>query len=109
MKTALVALARAELPLLPVFTLGHSLGGLIVARHALSYQEGVRGMVSVSPAFIVGEGVSELTVTALIFASRFFPNLPLIGNKPPPPDAGNPQPPSRKRDIFSYHGRTRLN
>jgi alpha-beta hydrolase superfamily lysophospholipase len=111
----LAGVARATHPGLPIFTLGHSMGGLIVARHALQHQEHLAGMVSVSAAYIVGEHVSERTVKALLTVSRFLPTLPLIGegsivaedgdNSQPVPE----QPEVRKRDIFSYHGRTRLN
>jgi alpha-beta hydrolase superfamily lysophospholipase len=111
----LASIARARYPDLPVFTLGHSMGGLIVARHALQHQEHLSGVISVSAAYIVGEHVSERTVDMLLFVSRFLPTLPLIGGESIAADEGeSPQPVPehpevRRRDIFSYHGRTRLN
>jgi alpha-beta hydrolase superfamily lysophospholipase len=111
----LAGVAQATHPGLPIFNLGHSMGGLIVARHALQHQEHLAGMISVSAAYIVGEHVSERTIRALLTVSRFLPTLPLIGGGSIVADDGdNPQPvpeqpEARKRDIFSYHGRTRLN
>jgi alpha-beta hydrolase superfamily lysophospholipase len=105
----LVELTRAEWPGLPVFTLGHSMGGLIVARHALSYQDGLAGTIAVSAAFVVGEHVGDRTVRALVFLSGIVPNLPAIGEKQPVSDHDTPGPARRARDIFHYHGKVRLN
>ena len=46
---ATLALARAELPSLPVFLLGHSQGGLVAATLALREPEGLSGLVLSSP------------------------------------------------------------
>jgi len=111
----LAEVARSTHPGLPIFTLGHSLGGLLVARHALCHQECLAGMISVSPAFIVGEHVTEHKVKLLMIASRLLPTMPAIGSGTVVSDDQNgespvPEPQAvRKRDIFSYHGRTRLN
>lgn len=105
----LAEIARAAHPGLPMFTLGHSLGGLLVARHALQHQEHLTGMISVSPAFIVGEHVSDRKVKLLMVASRLLPTLPVISTDQAI-DPGDQEPPvAKKRDVFSYHGRTRLN
>ena len=37
-------------PGLPLFLLGHSLGGVIVLNYAIRYPEGLRGVVAISPA-----------------------------------------------------------
>ena len=111
----LAQVARTAHPGLPVFSLGHSMGGLLVARHALEHQQHLAGVISVSPAFIVGEHVSERTVKVLVIASRILPDLPAIGHGSIESDSGDgdaAEPESRaarRRDIFSYHGRTRLN
>jgi alpha-beta hydrolase superfamily lysophospholipase len=46
---ATLALARAELPSLPVFLLGHSQGGLVAATLALREPEGLSGLALSSP------------------------------------------------------------
>ncbi|MGD9714064.1 MAG: lysophospholipase [Thermomicrobiales bacterium] len=105
----LVALARAEQPALPIFTLGHSMGGLIVARHAQRFQEGLAGVIPVSAAFIVGEHISDATARLLVGASRLAPNLPVIGDDDIAPPRDERQRRRRVRNIFSYHGKVRLN
>jgi alpha-beta hydrolase superfamily lysophospholipase len=44
-----VAVVRAEEPSLPLFLLGHSLGGLIVLDYALHYPDGLRGVIASTP------------------------------------------------------------
>lgn len=111
----LTEVARNVFAGLPVFALGHSMGGLIVVRHALQHQEQLTGMISVSPALIVGDHVSDRAVRVLMIASRLLPTLPAIGSGSIVSEAGNGEssaqepPVAPARDIFSYHGRTRLN
>ncbi len=105
----LVAIARAEHAGLPVFTLGHSMGGLIVARHALRFQEGLAGTIPVSAALVVGDQVSATETRLLMALSKIFPDLPAIGDdQVHDPGIGAP-PRQRWRNFLSYRGKVRLN
>lgn len=71
---ALVALVRSEEPGLPLFLLGNSLGGLVVLDYALTYPEGVRGVIAVAPP------LGRLSVPAPLLAlgrvmSRLWPRF----------------------------------
>jgi alpha-beta hydrolase superfamily lysophospholipase len=52
---AVLALARAEHPALPLFLLGHSQGGLVAATLALREPEGLAGLVLSSPLLGIAE------------------------------------------------------
>jgi alpha-beta hydrolase superfamily lysophospholipase len=71
---ALVALVRSEEPGLPLFLLGNSLGGLVVLDYALTYPEGVRGVIAAAPP------LGRLSVPAPLLAlgrlmSRVWPRF----------------------------------
>ncbi|HJX88765.1 MAG TPA: alpha/beta fold hydrolase, partial [Gemmatimonadales bacterium] len=71
---ALVALVRSEEPGLPLFLLGNSLGGLIVLDYALTYPDGLRGVIAAAPP------LGRLSVPALLLAlgrvmSRVWPRF----------------------------------
>jgi alpha-beta hydrolase superfamily lysophospholipase len=42
--------ARSQYPLLPLFLMGHSLGGVIVLEYVLRFPEGIKGVVASAPA-----------------------------------------------------------
>lgn len=60
---------------LPLFVLGHSLGGLIAIHFCSHYNKAVSGLILSAPAYKVGEGVSPLKIAAGKIASRFLPKL----------------------------------
>ncbi len=72
------ARVAARHPGLPVFVLGHSMGGTIVALYAIVDQPAVQGIVLSGPG-LVGRGGGAWRVTAPLFSvlGRLFPNLPL--------------------------------
>jgi acylglycerol lipase len=76
----LVSEALAEHPALPVFVLGHSMGGTIAVRYALRHQARLAGMILSGPMLAVEAGAP------LRFAGRALsvvaPTLPLIGVDP---------------------------
>lgn len=73
---AFVQLAAAENPGLPLFIMGHSLGGLITLDYVLHDPAGLRGVIVSAPA--VGSiGVSPLLLLASRFLSRVWPRFSL--------------------------------
>jgi alpha-beta hydrolase superfamily lysophospholipase len=73
---AVVQSARAASPGLPLFVIGHSLGGLIVLEYALRYPEGLKGVVAMSPALAL-DGVPRWKIVASRVLDRFAPRLSL--------------------------------
>ena len=67
--------AREKLLGKPVFLLGHSMGGLIVATLAVFRNPAVRGMVLSGPTLIVGEDVPPLLVKIAPLIGRLLPRL----------------------------------
>jgi lysophospholipase len=71
---ALVDRAVAERPGLPVFLLGHSLGGLIATEYALRHQDRLAGLV-LSSAALTMAAASPATRLISRVLSRFAPSL----------------------------------
>ena len=72
----LVMLAAAAHPALPVFMLGHSLGGMIAVRYALAHQQRLTGLVLSGPLATIDASPAMLRVGRLV--SRLAPSLGLI-------------------------------
>ncbi|MHA0034100.1 lysophospholipase [Deinococcus sp. PESE-13] len=62
---------------LPVYTFGHSLGGLITAASAARDPRGLSGVILSSPALLIGEGQPQLTKTLAPLLARVAPRLPV--------------------------------
>jgi alpha-beta hydrolase superfamily lysophospholipase len=62
---------------LPLFIVGHSMGGGIVALHAIERRPGVRGVV-LSGAAVMGGESRGIRARILLALSRFLPKLPLV-------------------------------
>ncbi len=73
---ALVAHAGAAQPGVPVFLIGHSLGGLIVLEYVLRETPTLRGMIASAPA-LSNAGVSPVLVFMSRLLSRIAPTLSL--------------------------------
>lgn len=104
----LVVRARAHHPSLPLFVVGHSMGGLIATRYALRHQRDLTGLVLSGPALIVGEGVPAWQTRLLLVLSRVLPELPVLSA---PPGILSRDPEVERRvaeDPLCYHGKTRL-
>ncbi len=71
-----LALLRQWHPKMPLFLMGHSLGGLIVLGYGLRYPEGLRGVVASAPA-LQSKGISPLLMALARLLSRVAPNLPM--------------------------------
>ena len=75
----LVGIARTEKPGLPVYVLGHSVGGVIASSYVFEHQLEIAGLVCES--FALDVGLPHLAQLALEGASYLIPHLPLYALK----------------------------
>jgi len=71
----LIGIARSETPDMPVYVLGHSVGGVIASSYVFEHQKEIAGLVCESFAFDVG--VPHLAQLALEGAGALVPHLPV--------------------------------
>jgi acylglycerol lipase len=64
---------RAWHPTLPIFMLGHSMGGTISLSYTLRHQEELDGLVLSGPGVQLGEGISPLTIYMSRLLSKLLP------------------------------------
>ncbi|MEO6652919.1 MAG: lysophospholipase [Ilumatobacteraceae bacterium] len=69
------ALVTAEHPGLPLFVLGHSMGGNLVMSHVLDHQDGLAGMVLSGPALKPGDDFSPIKLKLLAGLARIAPGV----------------------------------
>jgi len=62
----------------PVFILGHSMGGLIVSYYLLDHQADFKGAIISGPAVKVGEDISQATITIGKLLSKIAPKMGLL-------------------------------
>lgn len=86
---------------IPLFVLGHSLGGLIAIYFTANYNRALSGLLLSAPAFKVGEGISPLKIALGKFASRFLPKLKM------PKSIGEPV--SRDQSVVEEYEKDPLN
>ena len=65
-------------PDIPVFILGHSMGGALAANYALKLKPEVNGFIITSAALKIGDDISPLLVKLSGFLSVIVPKLPAI-------------------------------
>ena len=68
-------LIEAEHPDVPLFALGHSMGGNIVMGHALDHQAGLAGMVLSGPALKIGDDFSPTKMKVLSLIAKVAPGV----------------------------------
>lgn len=66
-----------DLPSLPLFVLGHSLGGAIAVHFAASHHTFLQGLVLSAPAYLVGSSISPVKIKVGQLLVKFAPNLRL--------------------------------
>lgn len=69
-----VGRAQREHPGVPVFLLGHSMGGTVALACALKYRDVLRGLVLSAPALATGQAVSSLKLAMVRLLSRLSPD-----------------------------------
>lgn len=79
---ALVARERGLAPNDEVVALGHSMGGLIAARAALSAQDQLAALVLSAPALAIGGGMPGWQRQVFLLMGRFLGHLPTPAGKP---------------------------
>ena len=75
----LVGIARFQNPGVPVYILGHSVGGVIASSYVFEHQTEIAGLICESFAFDVG--LPQLAQLALEGASYLIPHLPVYSLK----------------------------
>ena len=99
-----IARARAAFPRLPVFLLGHSMGGLIATRYALRHQQDLAGLILSGAAIQIGDDVSPLLKRLGATIAAIAPNLPVVPKRTGVL-AGDPEVERRFRaDPLCYNG-----
>ena len=73
---------KAAHPALPLFILGHSMGGLITANYLLDHQSDFKGAIFSAPAIKVAGGVHPLKLYGVKFLSAIFPRFGLAPLNP---------------------------
>lgn len=69
---------REKHPDLPLFLLGHSLGGLIAATYILDFQPRIGGLILSSPALKISEDLSQLLQKMSGVIGKILPKLPTL-------------------------------
>ena len=75
----LVGIARSENPGVPVYMLGHSVGGVITSSYVFEHQQEIEGFICESWAYDVG--LPNLVQLAFEGVARLAPHLPLYSLK----------------------------
>lgn len=70
----MVTEARKRFPGLPVYLLGHSMGGLVVLDYTLLHPEYIAGVIALSPALKVASGIKGVFLPLML---KIAPNLAL--------------------------------
>ncbi len=70
-----ISIARSETEEIPVFLLGHSMGGAIALKYALTYPESLDGLILSAPALIPAMDVPAWKSALGRFFSKYLPEL----------------------------------
>jgi alpha-beta hydrolase superfamily lysophospholipase len=97
---------RGAWPGVPVFLLGHSMGGLVSVLIAADRRPSLSGLVLSAPAVRLGRSFSTLKITATLLLGRVLPRVPTVRF---PDDSLSRDPEvvrAYRSDPLVYHGRT---
>ena len=73
--------AKEAFPNLPLFMIGHSMGGLIAILYALRHEDQVDGLVLSGAGLQIGDDVSRLLKAISKYVVKLVPNLPILSNQ----------------------------
>ena len=96
-----------QYPGLPMFLVGHSMGGMIAAHFALRYQDRMRGLVTSGAGLLPGESIPWVVIMCARLIAWIAPKMPLAAldirliSRDPAVVAQN------ERDPLVYHGKLR--
>jgi len=100
---------RAEFPALPVFMIGHSMGGLIAWSYTIRFGETLSGLVSSGAAIDADANVSPLLITVGEVLTSIIPKVPFVDGAPISELAYNPEiAPAFRADPLNYKGKLRI-
>ena len=71
----LIPVTRREVPTVPLFLLGHSIGGMLALLYALRHPEGLQGLITSGAAVEIPEYISPLLLRVSGLLSRLLPLL----------------------------------
>lgn len=74
----LLAEAERQLPGLPLFLIGHSMGGLIAATHLVTHQSHYKGAILSGPAVVAASEPSKLLIWVSRLLSAIAPRLGVL-------------------------------
>jgi len=74
--SSLIAVTRRVQPEVPLFLLGHSMGGMLALLFALRHPKGIAGLVTSGAAVEIPEYISPLLLRVSGLLSRLMPRLP---------------------------------
>ncbi len=94
--TALITFAKTESPNLPLFLMGHSMGGLIVLNYALKTPQGISSVVASGPGLRARMKVPAWKVTMANLMSNLLPKLSI-------PNGIDPHHISRDPDVVQKY------
>jgi alpha-beta hydrolase superfamily lysophospholipase len=92
---------------LPLFMIGHSMGGLIATRYALAHEAELRGLVLSGAALQVGDDVSPFLKAISKWLAKLIPNTAIFAN---PENALSRDPEVERRfdaDPLCYKGKVK--
>ncbi len=75
---ALFDKVKTYVPNVPVFIFGHSMGGGLVAAHALKHKPDAAGVILSSAAIKEAEGTSSILIASAKWISKLFPRLKVL-------------------------------
>lgn len=91
----------------PLFLMGHSMGGTISARYSLTRGANARGLILSSPALRIGEDAPALLRRLAPLLARLFPLLPTVPLRREFLSRDPAVVAAARRDPLNYHGRVR--
>jgi alpha-beta hydrolase superfamily lysophospholipase len=98
---------QGSLPPLPLYVLGHSLGGAIAIYFSSNYGNLFQGLILSAPAYLTGSGVSPVKIHVGRFLNLFFPKLRIHGLEGNPGVSRDPEVcKAYKEDPLSFHFNT---